>query len=295
LSTPDAPPSIASVPRIARPLLLVVLIATGAAFGVGGTTAAPAAAKLSAVWLEGGRVHATYRVPIGMQAYGLSFSHKSDPTYPVMLLPGTAEGAVTPSAYTSTHLIAENLTSTDYDKFGNLRPTTYMVRLLYGPKSRCGGSAAWNYSNLSWNGMLRCRHFVSNTVPLTVGQTIGPGSLVQSASGSGDFASASVSANVKSPNQFTVRVASSPSGRSVHVTWNITCTKGYSVKGASGSWDDVSPVSDDSSITVPFATLLASPDSCIIAVGASLQADTDSTDIPSGTITVRLYVDKSHL
>jgi len=171
---------------------------------------------------------------------------------------------------------------------------TYTVRLLYGPKNACGGTADWNYNHLSWNDMIRCRHFRSNTLPLTVGSTIGPGSLVQSSSGSGDFASASVSANVKSPNSFTVRVGSSPSGQSVHITWDITCIKGTSVKGASGSWDDTTPVNDSTSVQVPFATLLANPDSCTIAIGADL-GSTDGATTPSGTITLKLYVDKSHV
>jgi hypothetical protein len=239
------------------------------------------------VWMAGSRVHATYRVPHGMQPYGLSVVPHG---VQMMMLPGAADGTVTATSFISSKLSASVLTSTKVDKDYNPLPTTYKVRLLYGRKGACGGTAAWNSQNLSWNNMLRCSHARSNIVLLTVGNLIGPGSLVNSSSASGDYADASVSANVKSPNRFTVRVTSSPGGQSVHIVWNVTCSKGSAVKGASGSWDDTTPVNDGTSIQVPFATFLSNPDSCTIAVGASLE------DNPgSGTITIKLYVDKTHV
>jgi hypothetical protein len=212
-----------------------------------------------------------------------------------MLLPGAADGTVSHTGFTSTRLIGQILSSTDYNPDGTVKPKGYTVRLLYGRRNACGGSAAWNSEHLSWNDMLRCPHQRSNAVPLTVGMTLGPGALLASSSGSGDFADASVSSNVRTPNSFTVRVSSSPSGPPVHVTWTLTCTKGQNVKGASGSFDDTTPVDDGSSIHVPFAGTFTSPDSCTIAVGASLALGPDATTTPSGTITLKLYVDKSHL
>jgi len=257
--------------------------------------AAPSGKRLVRVWLSGGLLHATYHLPAGMQPYGINFAHRGDPAYPMMLLPGAADGTVTPTSFTSTHLTAQNLTSTDYNADGTLNPTTYTVSLLYGRKGVCGGSAAWNANNLSWNRMLQCPHLRSNTLPLTVGQLIGPGTLVGSSSGNGDFASASVSGNVKNPNTFTIRITSSPSGQSIYIAWDITCSKGFSVKGASGSSADTTPV-NDTSIQVPFASLTANPDSCTIAVDASLAIDpSDPTTVPSGTLTIRVYVNKSHI
>jgi hypothetical protein len=258
------------------------LIVTAALVAAASLRAAPpTGGTLKAVWLGNGRIHATYRVPNGWVPYKLQFyaPSKTWASQNYWLFPWD-------NNYGGASVSNTQWLSLKSDESILVSGTDYVVRLFYGPKASCTNVA-------------QCPKAVrSNAVILkagTVPSVFGPGSLVQSSSGSGDFASASVSASVKSPNKFTVRVSSSPSGQSVHVTWDITCSKGYAVKGASGAWDDTTPVNDDTSIRVPFATLLANPDSCTIAVGADLQSDPASTDAPTGTITLRLYADKSHL
>lgn len=229
---------------------------------------------LQAVWLSGGRIHATYHLPSNAVPYTITFYPAHGISMGYLLLPGSVLGHATRTAWTSSNLEQQIL-----------EQGTYQVRLAYGPNASCVADA----ENKSYNQIMRCPHSMSPPVSVTVGQVIGPGSLVQRSEGSGEFASASVSANVTSPNTFTVRISTAPTRQNVHINWDITCSKGRAVRGASGSWDDTTPVNDSSSIRVPFASILANPDGCTIAVGASL------SDSMPATIRLALYVDKSHV
>jgi hypothetical protein len=259
---------------------LIVSLVAAVSLTAGANAATPAK-PLKAVWLGGGRIHATFSLPAGLIPYVINFCPGDGSTcFAYALIPGWGEH-VTQTTWTSTSLDEQILSSGSYN-----------VRLIYGRRNACVAGGG----NLSTNKIMACPHARSAPVAIHVGQVIGPGALVQRSSGSGDFASASVSANVRSPHTFTVRVASSPSGQSVHVAWDITCTKGYSVKGASGSWDDTTPVDDSTSIVVPYDTVVSNPDSCVISVLASLSIDpADPTSTPSGSLTISLYVDKTHL
>jgi len=128
---------------------------------------------------------------------------------------------------------------------------------------------------------------IINAKSLPAGPNPGPGALIGSSTGSGKFASTSVSSgNVPNPSTITIRVSTSPTGENVHVNWDLTCSKGSQVKGSSGSFDDTSPVDDFYSVSIP--SFAGASFSCEVTVGATIGLDANG-NVGGGLIALHVY------
>jgi hypothetical protein len=161
----------------------------------------------------------------------------------------------------------------------------YDVFLLSAPKSTCKAKTNPFYGEPT-HGFV-CTH-IRQWPPIvmhlgTVG-TGGPGALLGSSSGSGEYPSASISGtarNLDYLSSFTVRITSDVPTRNVHINWDLTCLRGSSAFSKSGAFDDITPVNDDTSIPVPVA------DECDVTVLASGDPNDDGLD--SWHMTLRVY------
>jgi hypothetical protein len=140
-----------------------------------------------------------------------------------------------------------------------------VVRLLYAPKATC-------------RAVGRCPGVLTSVGVIVKLGFPGPGGTLIGRSGaSGDYPITSVSGNVNAPYEIDVYVNSTPNGQDVHVSWDLTCSKGGTVRGASGGWDDTTPV-DGTGIPLP----IFEPDSCIVSASAQLSSG-------GGSISLALY------
>lgn len=209
-------------------------------------------------------VGATFVLPPSMVAYALRFRTTVGPgipqNYTESLLPNSSNGGTTAASWTSTSAFGVTLRA--------LGGAAWTVNLEYAPRATCAGVG-------------RCpRVHASPPVTLKTG-ALGPGTLIGQSSASGEYETASIAGAVtgSTANTITVRVSSIPSGQSVHIDWDIACTRGASAQSASGEWDDTTPVNDSSQIMSP----VSNPDSCIVSVGAS------GTDGTAGGISLAVY------
>jgi hypothetical protein len=217
----------------------------------------------------------SFQLPANMRAYSVRFVETDDGLTDTISVNPYANGCCLGST-TATHW-----TITDLVLLGN---SDYRVTLFYAPRWACK-PVTRNFYGTVERGTV-CTH-VQQSAPISFHlgtvPTSGPGALIGSASASGSFPSASVSAtirNIDALSTITVRVSSDIPGRNVHINWELVCTRGENVFERSGSFDDVTPVSDDTSIPTPQA------DECGLTVLASGDTNDDGEDTWSMTLKV---------
>jgi hypothetical protein len=266
-------------------MLLLTSIFAFAALVLGAMTASSrsSADPLRAVWIRGGKVHATFALPRGMTPYALRFANAKVPlkrsqwfstsvdgevVYILPSLPRGDQHNQNPGITTSHSWVSVSPWVRKLLQAMQAYGLKLAVYLFYAPKETCIGVDHCKGIRVSLPRPIKAPGFA-------------PGPLVGRSTASGEYAATSVSGSARAPyaHSFPIRVASSPNRQRVHIDWDITCTKGLSAKGLSGGRDVTTPVEDVSYIIlVPFIR----PDRCVVSVGASLLDG-------GGTITLAVY------
>jgi hypothetical protein len=163
-------------------------------------------------------------------------------------------GVTTTTTWTSEPITGVNL------RAPRGRDVVWNVRLDYAPRAMC-------------RRVGRCagiRH--SRTLTFRAGSN--PGIFTDASDGSGHHPSTRTGGPISNDaSTVIVRAGSIPNGQNVHLDWQVTCTRGSTVKKTSGGWDDTTPVDDGHHVKVPrWHPSSGNPNSweCYILMRASL-------------------------